>query len=218
MALACDVEMGGTDQKFNLLVGREIQRDYGQPPQIVATTPLLEGLDGVEKMSKSKGNYIGISEPPGEMFKKVMSISDDLMWRYYELLTDKSLAEIKQLQARAASGQIHPKSLKMDLATRIITDFHSPASAREAAREWERVVSAGQIPADIETVSLDGGSLRIDKVLARAGLAPSVAEATRKLKAGAVEVNGGKVTGFITLDSPGEYIIKLGRHWRRVVA
>jgi tyrosyl-tRNA synthetase len=218
VALACDIELGGTDQKFNLLVGREIQRDYGQPPQIVGTVPLLEGLDGVEKMSKSKGNYVGITESPEDMFKKLMSVSDELMFRYYELLTDKSLAEIGQLRRRIAAGELHPKQAKMDLARQIVTDFHSAAVAERAAREWQRVVGAGQAPADIQTVTLDGGSLRIDKVLARAGLANSVAEAGRKLKEGAVEVDGARVTGLIQLAAPGEYIIRLGRHWRRVIA
>ena len=218
VALECDVEMGGTDQKFNLLVGREIQRDYGVKPQIVATTPLLEGLDGVEKMSKSKGNYIGIAETPEEMFKKAMSISDDLMWRYYELLTDRSLAEIERMKQRAVAGELHPKQAKMELARSVVADYHSASDADRAAGEWERVVGGGQIPSDIETVRLEGGNLRIDKVLARAGLAPSVAEATRKLKAGAVEVDGEKVQGFIQLETGGEYIVKLGRHWRRVVA
>lgn len=217
VALACDVELGGTDQKFNLLVGREIQRAYGQAPQIVGTVPLLEGLDGIDKMSKSKGNYVGITEPPEEMFKKLMSISDELMFRYYELLTDMSLSEIEALKRHVTAGELHPKQAKMDLARRIVADFHSTADAERAAREWERVVSAGEVPADIETVRLDGGSLRIDKVLARVGLAPSVAEAGRKLKEGAVEVDGARVTGFIELRAPGEYVIRLGRRWRRVL-
>ncbi len=218
VALHCDVELGGTDQKFNLLVGREIQRDYGQPPQIVGTVPILEGLDGIEKMSKSKGNAIGITEKPEEMFSKIMSISDELMWRYYELLTDSSLAEIGRMKQRVAAGDLHPKQAKTELARRIVADFHSAAEAERAAAEWQRVVGGGQVPADIRTVRLEGGNLRIDKVLARSGLAPSVAEATRKLKAGAVEVDGNKVTSFITLASPGEYIIRLGRNWRRVIA
>ena len=218
VALKCDVEMGGTDQKFNLLVGREIQRDYGQPPQIIATAPLLAGLDGVEKMSKSKGNYIGIAESPEDMFKKIMSISDELMWRYYELLTEVSLAEIGRMKERAAKGDLHPKQAKIDLARRIVADFHSASDAERAAGEWQRVVSQGRIPADIRTVKLDGSVLRIDKVLAKAGLAPSVAEATRKIKAGAVEVDGAKVTQLFKLESPGEYVIRLGRNWRRVIA
>jgi len=218
VALECDVEMGGNDQKFNLLVGREIQRDYGQRPQIVATAPLLEGLDGVEKMSKSKGNYIGITEKPEEMFAKAMSLSDELMWRYWELVTDKSLAEIASIKQRMATGDLHPKQVKMDLARSIVTDFHSEADAARAAEEWQRVVGGGQAPEDLETVRLDGGNLRIDKVLARAGLAPSVAEATRKLKAGAVEIDGEKVREFIELTPGTEYTIKLGRNWKRVVA
>jgi tyrosyl-tRNA synthetase len=217
VVLRCDVEMGGTDQKFNLLVGRELQRDYGQPPQIVATVPILEGLDGVEKMAKSKGNYVGIAEPPSEMFKKLMSISDSLMPRYYELLTDLSLAEIASIQQRIASGELHPRQAKMDLARMIVAAFHSPAEAQQAAVEWERVVSQGEAPSDIVTVKLDGAPLRIDKVLARAGLAPSVSEATRKLKAGAVELNGRRVTDFVELNSPGEYIVRMGKLWRRVV-
>ena len=134
VALQCDVELGGTDQRFNLLVGRELQRDFGQPPQIVATTPLLEGTDGVEKMSKSKGNYIGITESPKVMFRKVMGIGDALMWRYWELLTDQSLAEI------AALKQLEPMRVKMDLAARIVTDFHSAADARQAEEDRKSVV------------------------------------------------------------------------------
>jgi len=218
VALECDVEMGGSDQKFNLLVGREIQRDYGQKPQIVATAPLLEGLDGVEKMSKSKGNYIGITEKPEEMFSKAMSISDDLMWRYWELLTDRSVAEVAAMKRRMAAGELHPKKVKMELAGSIVADFHSADDAARAAEEWQRVVGGGEAPEDLETVRLDGGNLRIDKVLARAGLAPSVAEATRKLKAGAVEVDGEKVREFIELSPGVEYTIKLGRNWKRVQA
>ena len=169
-------------------------------------------------MYKSKGIYVGITESPEDMFKKLMSVSDELMFRYYELLTDKSLAEIGQLRRRIAAGELHPKQAKMDLARQIVTDFHSAAVAERAAREWQRVVGAGQAPRDIQTVTLDGGSLRIDKVLARAGLANSVAEAGRKVKEGAVEVDGARVTGLIQLAAPGEYIIRLGRHWRRVIA
>ena len=211
VALQCDVELGGSDQKFNLLVGRELQRDFGQPPQIVATTPLLEGLDGVEKMSKSKGNYVGITEPPLDMFQKLMSVSDEQMFRYYELLTDLSLAGIQALRTA------HPRQVKMDLARRIVSDFHSAAEAESAAVEWERVVSRGEVPAGIETVRLDGGAARIDKVLARAGLAPSVSEAVRKIKAGAVEVDGARVTGLVQLAIPGDYVVRLGRNWRRVI-
>jgi tyrosyl-tRNA synthetase len=211
VALECDVEMGGTDQKFNLLVGRELQRDYGQKPQIVATTPLLEGLDGVEKMSKSKGNYVGITETPEEMMKKLMSIPDSLMPRYYELLTDLSLSEIQQVVRT-----LHPREAKLKLGRMIVTGFHSAADAARAAEEWMRVVSQGDVPSDIETVRVDGAPVRVDKAVAKAGLAPSVTEAARRLKAGAIEVNGRKVTDLAQLDR-GEYVIRVGKAWRKVV-
>src|SRR5271157_5689455 len=136
VALQADVELGGTDQKFNLLMGRELQRHYGQPPQIVLTTPLLEGTDGVQKMSKSYGNYIGITEAPQEMFGKVMSISDELMWRYYELVTDVSMADIERMKREVASGQAHPMKLKQELGKRIVADFHSLEAAEQAAQDW----------------------------------------------------------------------------------
>ncbi len=157
VALNCDVELGGSDQKFNLLVGREIQRDYGQAPQIVATTPLLEGTDGVNKMSKSLGNYIGITEPAEVMFAKLMSISDELMYRYYELLTDMSLAEIGQLRLRVGRGDLHPMEAKIKLARSIVTDFHSAADAARAAEEFNRVVRRGEVPADLRGVAPAGG-------------------------------------------------------------
>lgn len=210
VALKADVELGGNDQKFNLLVGRELQKSFGQPPQIVATVPLLEGLDGVEKMSKSKGNYVGITESPEEMFRKLMSIGDDLMFRYFELLTDKTLIEIQQYK------KAHPKETKMELAKLIIADFHSRADAERAASEWVRVVAGGEVPADIETVSITEPSLRIDKVLAKAGIAASTSDANRLVKAGSVEVNGQKITEFITLAFPGEYVIRAGKKWKKV--
>jgi tyrosyl-tRNA synthetase len=209
--LRCDVEMGGTDQKFNLLVGRELQRDYGQPPQIVATVPILEGLDGVEKMSKSKGNYVGIAESPEDMVKKLMSIGDSMMPRYFELLTSCSVAERQGLLA-----SMHPREAKLELARRIVTDFHSPEDAARACEEWQRVVSRGEVPVDIVTVRVEG-ELRLDKVIARAGLAGSVSEAIRKVKAGAVEVDGERASEVISLAAGGEYVIRLGKNWRRVV-
>ena len=212
VALKCDVEMGGTDQKFNLLVGREIMRDYGLAPQIVATLPILEGLDGVEKMSKSKGNYVGITEPPAEMMKKLMSISDAMMPRYFELLTDLSVAETQRLLK-----ELHPREAKLKLGRMIVTDFHSASDADQAAEEWLRVVSRGEVPEDLETVRLEDSIRRIDKVIAKAGLAPSVSEAARKLKAGAVEVDGERVTDLVNLAAPGEYVIRLGKLWRKVV-
>jgi tyrosyl-tRNA synthetase len=224
VALNCDVELGGSDQKFNLLVGREIQRDYGQLPQIIGTTPLLEGTDGVNKMSKSIGNYIGITEPAATMFAKVMSISDELMFRYYELLTDLSMAEIAALRQRIARGDQHPMEAKIDLARSIVSDFHSAADAARAAEEFNRVVRRGEVPADIQTSPLPEGArnekgLRLDKLLARVGLAESVSDATRKLKAGAVSINGGRVSELVLPEPSGqwEWIIQVGKNWRRVV-
>lgn len=219
--LQCDVEMGGTDQKFNLLVGREIQRAYGQPPQIVATVPILEGLDGVEKMSKSKGNYIGITESPENMFKKLMSISDELMWRYYLLLTERSEADIAGMRARVGRGDVHPMEAKLSLAKEIVADFHSQADAARAAEEFNRVVRNKEVPSDIQSVALpDGtrndGGLRVDKMLARIGLADSVTDATRKIKAGAVEINGVRIRDLVLGEVPAEMIVQVGKHWRRV--
>jgi len=219
--LKCDVEMGGTDQKFNLLVGREIQKDYGQPPQIVATVPILEGLDGVEKMSKSKGNYIGITEAPKVMFRKVMQISDDLMYRYYELLTDLQHDDIAQLRQTVAEGSKDPMQIKMDLGRRIVADFHSSADADAAVDAFVREVRHGLEPADTETVSLppsvvtDKG-IRLDKLLAAIGLADSVTEAARKLKAGSVEINGAIHKDHVLTDANGTLAIRLGKKWKRV--
>jgi len=216
VALQCDVEMGGTDQKFNLLVGRELQRDYGQPPQIVATVPILEGLDGVEKMSKSKGNYVGITESPEDMVKKLMSIPDELMPRYWELLTDKSAADIEAIKRRVGEGHLHPRQAKLDLAAAIVTDFHSASDASRAVDEWLRVVSQGEIPADLETMNLVGAPLRVDRVLVQAALAGSGSEAQRKVRAGSVEIGGARISEFVTLGA-GEYVIRVGKLWRRVV-
>ncbi len=219
--LHCDVELGGTDQKFNLLVGREIQRDYGQPPQIIATTPLLEGLDGINKMSKSLGNYVGITEPPETMFAKLMSISDALMYRYYELLTDMSVQEIDMLRDRVQRGEVHPMTAKMQLARSIVEDFHSTAAADRAAGEFNRVVRRKEVPSDIETMPLPeiarlADGIRVDKMLAKVGLADSVSDAVRKLKAGAVEINGARQTEPILKGAAGELLVQVGRNWRRI--
>jgi len=212
VVLKCDVEMGGTDQTFNLLMGREIQRDYGQPPQIVATVPLLAGTDGVEKMSKSKGNYIGITEPPKVMFRKVMGISDELMWRYYELLTDKSLADIAALK----SGQ-EPMAAKQALARTIVADFHSADAADQAQSEFDREVREGQAPSDIETITLpDGIGNSLPKILLAAGLADSRTDAERKVKAGAVEINGDKHASLTIALPPGQHVFRLGKKWKRI--
>jgi len=209
--LRCDVEMGGTDQKFNLLVGREIQRDSGQAPQIVATAPLLEGTDGVEKMSKSKGNYIGITEAPKVMFRKVMGISDQLMWRYYELLTDKSTAEIAELRNRN-----EPMAAKQALARQIVADFHSAEAASDAQAAFDREVREGQQPDDIESVAAvpDWGS-SLPKIVLGTGLADSRTDAERKIKSGAVEIDGVRVTTLsYTVERP--VVMRVGRKWKRI--
>jgi tyrosyl-tRNA synthetase len=223
VALECDVEMGGTDQKTNLLVGRELQRDFGQLPQIVATTPLLEGLDGEKKMSKSLGNYIGITEAPEVMFRKIMQISDSLMFRYYELLTDTSMSEIAALQERIARGELHPMNAKIELGKLVVADFHSPAEAAHAADQFNRVVRQKETPPDIEVVSLPDGvmtehGVHLDKLLARIGLAESVTDAGRKRKAGAVEINGHRATELIfSTAALSELLVQVGKNWRRVI-
>ena len=214
--LQCDVELGGTDQKFNLLVGRELQKDAGQPPQIVATVPLLEGTDGVEKMSKSKGNYIGITEAPKVMFRKVMGVSDELMWRYWELLTDLSLSEINTLKPR------EPMGVKMELAARIVTDFHSAEAAKQAQEDFNREVRQGGEPADMETVDLPAeartaNGIQTAKLLVAIGLAPSRTEAERLLKAGSVEINGERWTALAYPAKAETLTIHAGKKWKRVV-
>ncbi len=216
VALEADVEMGGTDQKFNLLVGREIQKDFGQPQQIVATVPILEGLDGVNKMSKSLGNYIGITEPPETMFRKVMQVSDELMWRYYLLLTDRSEADIARMRQA-----LHPMEAKIALGKLIVADFHTAADAECAAEVFNRVVRQKELPADIPQAALPegvmkDGAVRIDKLLPKIGLAESVSDAVRKIKAGAVEVNGEKVKDLALPQPPAELLIQVGKNWRRV--
>jgi tyrosyl-tRNA synthetase len=205
--------MGGTDQKFNLLVGREIQKDFGQPPQIVATMPVLEGLDGVQKMSKSLGNYIGITEPPAVMYRKVMSVSDELMWRYYELLTDLSLPEIGE-----KAKQNRPMESKKELARRIVADFHSAEAAGSAEEEFARVVQQGEAPAEIPTVEVTGPVVHLEKLLAQTGLAESVSDARRKREAGAVYVDGTrhKEPRLPLPGESGELLIQVGKNWRRL--
>ncbi len=221
VALKCDVEMGGTDQKLNLLVGRELQRDFEQPPQIVATVPLLEGLDGVEKMSKSLGNYIGVAEAPKDMFRKVMQISDDLMYRYYELLTDLQTDEIAALRLCVEKGERDPMDVKMELGRRLVADFHSETDATAAYDAFEREVRRGLEPDDTETVEMPEEAhsekgIRLAKLMARTGLAESVADADRKIKAGAVEINGVICKDLVLNSASPLLVLRVGKKWKRV--
>jgi tyrosyl-tRNA synthetase len=194
VALKADVELGGTDQKFNLLMGRNLQREYGQEPQVALITPLLEGTDGVQKMSKSLGNYVGIDEPPSEMFGKLMSISDELMWRYYELLTDLSVGEINWMRDRAEHGEDNPRDFKAGLAKRVISDFHSDEAADEAADEFVRRFRNKETPDAIEERTVPAGARRLAALLVETGLAPSMAEARRLIEQGGVRVDGERVS------------------------
>jgi tyrosyl-tRNA synthetase len=208
VALEADVELGGTDQRFNLLVGRELQKEYGQEQQVVLTMPLLEGLDGVQKMSKSLGNYIGINEGPNEQFGKVMSISDDLMFRYYELLTDIPLNEVQDLRKG------HPMDVKADLAARIVSNYHGAEAAEAAREEFNRVFRKRQNPEDVETkkISISAGPMRLTRLLTSLNLAPSNAEAQRLIESGAVHINGQRVTDpKAEISQAGEYLFKVGK-------
>jgi tyrosyl-tRNA synthetase len=239
VALEADVELGGTDQKFNLLVGRELQRAHGQDSQVVLTTPILEGLDGVQKMSKSLGNAIGIHEPALEMYGKIMSISDEMMWRYYELLTDVQVAEIEKMKREA-----HPMQAKKDLARRIVTDFHSAEAAAKAGEDWAKQFQKDEVPEDIDSVNIRladvqvesqrkqnvltigignspaGRSLvRLDKLIRQAGLAGSNSEAGKLLKSGAVAIEGEAVSESTLIADVllGHYFfLRVGRRMKRV--
>jgi tyrosyl-tRNA synthetase len=195
VALEADIELGGTDQKFNLLVGRELQKQYGQKPQIVLTMPLLEGLDGVQKMSKSLGNYVGITEPPEEMFGKLMSISDSLMWRYFELLSLRNISELDQLKMEAAEGR-NPRDIKYMLAREIVERFHSVGDARRAKEEFVNRFQKGAMPTRIveKVVNSSGEKMPIATVIKEAGLVASTSEALRMLEQGAVRIDGERVT------------------------
>jgi tyrosyl-tRNA synthetase len=210
VALKADVELGGTDQKFNLLMGRHLQREHGQASQIVLTMPILEGLDGVQKMSKSLGNYIGIDEPPADMFGKVMSISDDLMWRYYELLSDISLEQIARLRQDVEAGRVHPKKAKEDLAEELTARYHDSAVA-VAAREGFNAVFAKQgIPEDLEVFSAAVGTSLVD-VLSASGVCSSKGDARRMCKQNAVTVDGRKEDDGAFVFAAGEYVLKVGK-------
>jgi tyrosyl-tRNA synthetase len=235
VALEADVELGGTDQKFNLLVGRELQRAYGQESQVVLTTPILEGLDGVQKMSKSLGNAIGIHEPPLEMYGKIMSISDEMMWRYYELLTDVQVSDIEKMKVGA-----HPMAAKKDLAHRIVADFHSVDAAMKAEEDWAKQFQKDQVPEEVESVTLDdllpegrGGQaiarfsrpgedsflVRLDKLIRRVGLAASNTEGAARIKGGAVSIDGKSLGAQdLLIDLPlGRYfVLRVGRRMKKV--
>ncbi len=236
--LKSDVELGGTDQKFNLLVGRELQRAYGQESQVVLTMPILEGLDGVQKMSKSYGNAIGIKEAPLEMYGKLMSISDEMMWRYYELLTDVQIADIERMKREA-----HPMQAKKDLAARVVKDFHSADAAVEAGEDWAKQFQKGGLPEEIEEVrvrfedvlpipisdiewSPTGGiggrgykGIRLDRLLLKCGLADSGSDASRKLKEGAVQINGEEQRAVYILVTalPARFSLRVGKRLKLAV-
>ena len=210
VALEADVEMGGTDQRFNLLVGRDLQREYGQESQVVLTMPLLEGTDGVQKMSKSLGNGIGINETPNDQFGKIMSISDDLMWRYWELATDVSMRDIEAMKSR------HPKEVKEDLAATVIALYHGAAAADAARQHFRSVFGQKEMPSDIETkeLTVSATPAKLTKLLASLGLAPSVAEAQRLIESGAVHLDDQRVTNVkaeLDVSMPGEHSFKVGK-------
>ena len=240
VALEADVELGGTDQKFNLLVGREMQRSYGKESQVVLTTPILEGLDGVNKMSKSLGNAIGIHEAPLEMYGKIMSISDEMMWRYYELLTDVRSEQIAAMKKDAADGKAHPMMLKKELGRTIVADFHSAEMAAQAADDWAKQFQNDGVPEEVEEVRIvladveahnestrtpkpseapatEEKRIKLDRLVAQAGLADSVSDAVRKLKQRAVKVNGElKTEPVIFLNPRNALTVRVGKRIKRV--
>ncbi|WP_426074650.1 tyrosine--tRNA ligase [Janthinobacterium sp. DSP2-3-3] len=209
VALKSDLELGGTDQKFNLLVGRELQKQYGQEQQCILTMPLLEGLDGVEKMSKSKNNYIGITEPGNTMFAKLMSISDVMMWRYYELLSWRSIAELAQLKSEVEGGR-NPRDAKVALAQEIVARFHSQQAAEDALADFVNR-SKGGIPDDIPEVSLAGAPLGIPQLLKQAGLCPSTSEAMRMIEQGGVRIDGTVISDKALQVAAGEFVLQVGK-------
>ena len=209
VALQSDLELGGTDQKFNLLVGRALQAEYGQEPQCILTMPLLEGLDGVEKMSKSKGNYIAITDPPNDMFAKVLSVSDTLMWKWFTLLSFRPEAEIAALRREIEAGR-NPKDAKVMLAREITTRFHAAAAADVAAADFQRRAE-GSVPDEIAEVSLGGAPLAIGNLLKQAGLAPSTSEALRLVEQGGVRIDGTVVSDKALKVDVGSYVVQVGK-------
>ena len=215
VAMQADVEIGGTDQLFNLLMGRDLQRAWGQEPQVVLTLPLLEGLDGVNKMSKSLGNYIGITEPPDEIYGKTLSISDELMFRYYELLSDLSSEEIARLREDMAAGRLHPKKIKQRLARELVARFHGEEAAVQAEANFERVFRDHQLPDDIpeKRISVEGQAIWLPKLLAAAGLVKGTGEGRRMIQQGAVSIDGERITDVEheVPASRGELLLKVGK-------
>jgi len=209
VALKADLELGGTDQKFNLLVGRELQKDYGQEQQCILTMPLLEGLDGVDKMSKSKGNYIGITEPANTMFGKLMSISDVMMWRYYELLSFRSLEEIARLKQEVADGR-NPRDAKVALGQEIVARFHSAAAAEEALTDFVNR-SKGGIPDDVEEISVAGAPLGVGQLLKQTNLCASTAEGLRMVDQGGVRIDGAVVSDRMVKLDAGTFVLQVGK-------
>jgi tyrosyl-tRNA synthetase len=209
VALKSDLELGGTDQKFNLLVGRELQREYGQEPQCILTMPLLVGLDGVEKMSKSKVNYVGISEEPNEMFGKLMSISDELMWSYFTLLSFRPLAEIDLMKQEVAAGR-NPRDCKVLLAQEIVARFHSQAAAEKALEDFNHRAKGG-IPDDVPEIALSGAPLGITALIKMTGLAPSNAEANRNIEQGGVRIDGAVVSDKALQVAAGSFVLQVGK-------
>lgn len=214
VALECDVELGGTDQTFNLLVGRNLMKEFGIEPQVVMTLPLLEGTDGVEKMSKSLNNYIGIDEDPKEIFGKVLSISDELMFKYYELVTDMQVSEIKKLKQDMIDGKIHPKKVKVDLAKMIIRDFYTAEDAKNAEEAFEQVFAKKELPDDIpEIVLIKGEEYTLSNIISENEMAKSASEGKRLIKQGAVTMDGEKISDpvFKFIADNDEYILKVGK-------
>ena len=214
VALEADVELGGTDQKFNLLVGRDIQRGFGQEPQVIMTMPLLEGLDGIEKMSKSLNNYVGITEPPGEIFGKIMSISDPLMFRYYELLTDESLFQIEKWKRDIKEEKLNPKDLKSRLARLLVSDFCGKKEAEKAAQEFDRIFRKKEIPSEIEEIEVQAQGILLIDLLANQDIFPSRAEAKRMMRQGGVYLDEQRIediTYKLDLRKKSEYILKIGK-------
>jgi tyrosyl-tRNA synthetase len=211
--LKADIELGGTDQKFNLLMGRELQKQYGQEPQVIMTVPILEGLDGVQKMSKSLGNYIGINEKPNDMFGKLMSISDTLMWRYFELLSFRAVDEIDGLKRKVAEGA-NPRDIKFELAKEIVARFHDAAAAERAQADFIARFQQGSIPGDIEqkSVNIPGDSMAIANLLKDAGLVDSTSEAIRMIRQGAVRIDGERVEDQkLAIRKGSEHVYQIGK-------